>query len=371
MHELQLPSSNAQMRFAQLGPSHGYRIDGDSAELNAEIGVNSQEGASALALQLWACDEPYQGGALSGFKVAETRVQVPALQHTFVHDATSFARPPARARDYAMVLVLGTERAEGLQVVDFANYPQRQRFVVPHMLGSASYELASDDSVSLRVARVFNPRGEGNLSGSLELQLWALTDPYAAGEPNGTRLASAQLGLLEGQASFEAVERHAPLSRPDARESHVALLLCEWTAEGYLVRDFCNFAEPYIGSRRAEQPHAATPVVAATSPVAAPAATATTPAVAPAVAATSPAAVSSPAAAPASVKPVVPTAPKPGQRPSLNEVSEAEFIKATGLQKKVAAQLLAARPFKSFEELLALRGIGEKMVQRLRTLYSL
>ena len=55
-------------RNAWLGESHGYRIAGDWACLNAELALSDQSEtlAQQWALQLWACDQPYQGGALAG-----------------------------------------------------------------------------------------------------------------------------------------------------------------------------------------------------------------------------------------------------------------------------------------------------------------
>lgn len=369
MYALNTSHHQAPMTLARLGLSHGYRIDGDSAALSAEIDVaiDRAQPLPALELQLWACKEPYQGGALSGFMVAETHVQPPAAPHSFWHDATAFARPPAPAGDYAMVLVLASRQGDGFQVVDFANYPRRERFVVPHMQGSAGYQLGDDGQVNLRVARVCNPRSEQNLSGSLVLQLWASTEPYAGGEPRGTRLASAELGQLSGQASLDALEPRSALQLPLREERHVALLLCEWTAEGYLVRDYCSFAEPYAGPRavaaaapaqveadkparvEAQQPARAeveTPRVEVTRPVAA----------------AQPAPVEAPKSSVEATKP---------ERPSLNTVGEAELMKLTGMPKKLAAELIRARPFQRFEQLAKVRGIGDKTVQRMRSLFTL
>jgi DNA uptake protein ComE-like DNA-binding protein len=397
MHELSLSSSNAPATFARLGSSHGYRIDGDAAALNAEIdfAADGLAAAPALALQLWACDEPYQGGTLSGFKVAETRVELSGAQHRFSHDAVAFARPPAPARDYAMVLVLAAQQSDGVRVFDFANYPQRQRFVVPHMLGSVSYQIADGDSVELRVARVFSPRSEPNVSGSLALQLWARREPYRGAEPRGTQLASVALGQLSGQASFEQIDQRAALSRPASGESHVVLLLCEWTAEGYLVRDYCNFAEPYAGptqvpvkpaeTKPAEakpveakpveakpveaKPAEAKPVEAKpveAKPVEAKPVEAKPVEAKPAEAKPAPVQAKPVAVAVAPAKPVAAPA-----RPSLNQVDEAELIKLSGLPQKLAAALIKARPFRSFDQLLNVRGIGEKSIHKLRGLFVL
>ncbi|HEX6240032.1 MAG TPA: helix-hairpin-helix domain-containing protein [Polyangiales bacterium] len=338
MYALDSSVHQASNTLARLGLSHGYRIDGDSAALNAEIdlAIERADPLPPLALQLWACSEPYRGGALSGFMVAETRVQLPDTPHSFCHDATAFARPPAAAGDYAMVLVLASGEGDGFQVVDFANYPRRERFVVPHMQGSAAYQIDDQRQVNLRVARVWNPRSVQNLSGSLVLQLWAASAPYAGGEPRGTMLASAELGRLAGQASVDSLELRSSLSQPPPEERHVALLLCEWSAEGYVVRDYCAFADAYAGPMRAHAPAPRTIDGATSEP------------------------------------PLQPAQQAADQRrPCLNQVDEAELIQLTGMTKKLAAQLVRARPFKSFDQLLQVRGIGEKTVQKMRKRFTL
>ena len=42
----------------RLGPDHGYAFDGDQVQLNAELLGNA---AGNWALQLWACDAPFDG----------------------------------------------------------------------------------------------------------------------------------------------------------------------------------------------------------------------------------------------------------------------------------------------------------------------
>jgi DNA uptake protein ComE-like DNA-binding protein len=443
MQELNQSSSNAQMSFARLGTTHGYRIDGDSAALNAEIDVASDVMSSVpgLALQLWACEEPYQGGTLSGFKVAEASVSVPWAQQTFWHDSVAFAHPPATARDYAMVLVLAGERGDSRQVFDFANYPQRHRFVVPHLLGNAGYNITEHGSVALRAERVINPRELGNLTGSLVLQLWAVEAPYQDGELRGTLMASAELGQLAGQESLESCELYSALNLPTRSTQHVVLALSEWTAQGYLLRDYCNFAEAYAGPWRNEETFAATPPAAAPSeprkleqpapeskaqkpaeaakaapveaakaaPVeaakAAPVEAAKAAPVEAAKAAPVEAAKAAPVeavkaapmeaekaapveaekaapveaekAAPVEAEKAAPVASKSeapaanATRPSLNTVSESDLMRLAGVQKKLAGDLIKARPFKSFDDLARVRGIGDKLVPKLRTLFTL
>lgn len=355
MPELTIVSSNTQISHVRLGASHGYRIDGDRAALNAEIEiVPTGSGDSELSLQLWACAEPFNGGPLSGFKVSEAQVCVAGDQPRAMLDALGFARTPAEARDFAMVMVLASGGQGALRVLDYANFPLRQRFVMPHFAGPASYSVRGG-RVQLHLPAVFNPRADDNLSGTLEAQLWALSAPYRDGvELNGTMLSSVQLGRVTGQGQAGPSTWEAALKQPEARLRHVVLVLCEWTEQGQVVRDYQNFAEDYADPVLEE---VATPAAVLSSP---PRLTLIT----------SPARTTEPKVAPAA--PASPVAEaSPSTRPSLNRASEAELAQLTGLPRKILADLLRARPFKSFDDIRRVRGIGDKTVQKLRQTLTL
>ncbi len=338
---VQTQLNDAPASTARFGHSHGYRLEGDAALLNAQIDVSA--GArpfSSFALQLWACPEPYRGGPLSGFKVAEAPIALSEHDSAAQLDAVAFARPPAATGEYAMVLVLAAG-AQGVfdQVHDFANYPARQRFVVPHLSGHAGYKLHEDGSLSLHAQRVTNPRGADNLSGTLSLQLWASDEPYAGGELKGVLLASHELGQLRGQESIEPGElRFVPTSSVVSARQRV-LALCEWTALGYLARDYCNFEESAPAA-----PEAPVKAIAPEAPV-----KAITP--------------EAPVKAPA--------AQAESALPSLNAIDEQALASLAGISAKLAAQVIKARPFKSFDQLRSVRGIGDKTVSRLRKLMTL
>jgi DNA uptake protein ComE-like DNA-binding protein len=430
MHSAPSHSDQNETSLARFGFSHGYRLEGDSALLNAHIDLSpsAARAASSFALQLWACEEPHRGGPLSGFKIAEAPITLSGLDAASRLDAVAFAHPPAAAltrlsdaresmsRDFSMVLVLAAGAPGAFdQVHDFANYPARERFVVPHLGGAAGYKLHDDGSVSLHVEQVINPRSSDNLSGSLSLQLWSVDKPYAGGELNGTLLATRELGQVRGQELIAVSDelRSVP-TRAVNGASHLVLALCEWTALGYLARDYCNFSEPQRAAVASERPEAAAAEarasasareqekVAAAAPserseapvkvVAAPVVVAEAPAkVAAAAPSERPAAPFKVAAAPsvpaqapakaasvaASVRPeaATPAAPPPsasakGALPSLNTISEDELVKLAGISKKLAGQILKGRPYKSLDELRSVRGIGDKTVFSLRKLLT-
>lgn len=243
----------------------------------------------------------------------------------------------------------------------------------------------------MRAERVRNPRVANNLSGSLALQLWLLAEPYRGGSFTGTLLASAALGRVHGQSAIEPGEQEVALTEAGAAAgSRAVLMLREWTAEGYLTRDYWNFAEPY--GLAVTVPEPVTEAVVVPEPVAA--------AVTEAVAVPEPAAVAEPVqvtdsvagagsvavadsvadSAPASTAmleaAVTPTAvveaPQAATQPlSLNRASADELVRATGISKKLAGDVIKARPYKSFGELTRVRGIGEKTVRKFREALTL
>jgi DNA uptake protein ComE-like DNA-binding protein len=391
---------------ARLGPNHGYRIEGDIASLHAEIALELETNTQAQwALQLWACDTPFDGGALSGVKIAEAALPLPgqALEPQRL-DAQAYASLPGGQRDYSMVLVLASGAPGAFdQIHDFANYPERQRFITPHLDGSVSYQI-DGDQVVLRAERVRNPRSADNLSGSLALELWALREEYHGGTFSGQPLAGVAIGRIAGDSGVGTIEQRVAFSAPSAGTWRVVLMLREWSNDGYVTRDFCTFAEPYVVSapRPAAEPAAKPAVVqpVAVKPVVQPAAAAAAALPLPAATNTSGHAaarpvlvqplapapqneadtltsgLTAPQAAPSAPingtpapKPVAapaPAAPTSDGRISIMHASVEEIARIRGLTKKIAQEIVKARPFSSLDELVKVRGIGPKLLAKLR-----
>jgi hypothetical protein len=342
---------------ARLGDSHGYRIHGDLACLNAELAIHESRRAQAeqWALQLWACDAPYGGGgALRGTKIAEVPLAVsdePTMEPQR-HYAEAFARLPAGDRDYSMVLVLASG-AEGAfdRVHDFANYPAREHFSVPKLYGEVA-AIGGDGQVTLRIESVENPRSSENLSGTLALEVWGLEEPYNGGPFSGASLAGVEIGRLPGGARSDAVEHTLTLAATSTPYPHCVLMLREWTATGYVTRDFRALSL----EQGLESPPPALDVAHALEVLES-------------------APVGAVAAEPEkTAQPVVETQPAPSNNQGLVSASHAsleELSVVPGLNRKLAAEIIKARPYRNFEDLMRVRGIGEKVLRRLRSVLTI
>ncbi|MEY2931512.1 MAG: hypothetical protein RL033_2261 [Pseudomonadota bacterium] len=249
----------------QIGSRHGYRIDGDQASINADISVPPYHPGGAWALELWASERPYQGGELSGVLVSEVQFDLPTplAPHTHRIEVNVPARLPQQGRAYFMSLAL-VERDER-HVRDVASYPSLESFPAPQLEGDVGYEIRGHE-VLLNAAVVSNPRAEGNLSGTLALELWGwpVGVPEALELGQGVCLGAAQLQPVAGGESLSALVCRGAFSEPPPGNYQLSLLLREWNhAVGYLTRDRRDFAQSYYVAAPAALAFEAAPFEAA------------------------------------------------------------------------------------------------------------
>jgi Helix-hairpin-helix motif len=353
----------------QIGPRHGYRIEGDHAFINAELQVPPYCPGGAWTLELWATEQPYRDGPLTGVKVAQLALELPTPIGPYVHrvDTRTAARLPLQGRANAMVLAL-IEHQDGedgqARVHAFANYPEPQTFSGPHFEGTVGYDVQGQEVV-LEADGIFNPRPGDNLSGTLSLELWAF--PVSGPPSEALRLATSEIGSVAGRSQLPAIERRVAFREPPVGRFELALLLCEWTfAHGYVARDRRDFSCIYARSAP-ELPgssQARTPVA-----VAAPARPVERLRLVPTVV---------PTLVPTVVPAVLPDVPpevaaKPGPQGlvSIQTGSVEDLAGVKGLSRKLAQEIVKARPFASLADLIRVRGLGPKTIDRLKGLLTL
>lgn len=351
---------------ARLGDSHGYRFDGDTVSLNAKLTVvDPQAHQQTWALQLWACANiPANANELVGHMVAEAALPPigELADEVESFDVRAFAQTPAGSNSHVMVLALvaGT-RGQFSEVHDFAVYGRREQFVQPRLQGNVAYRL-DGNRVQVNVQRIENPRGLNNLSGSLSLELWALNAPYQGGAFQGQPVAGVILGTLSGQTEWTNQAYDLVYNQPAAGQWFFTLMLREWTATGFVTRDYTNFTQPVtIGAQ--EKVSVETKPVAKVVPEVKPAVTPSAPA--------PQAVVESKATA---VKPDSVAEKKSKQKAaiaaaavSINSASKEELLAVKGLPEKVADGILSKRPFKALDEVQKVKGMGAKLLAKLRS----
>ena len=317
----------ASLPAASIGNRFGYRFDGDRVELNADIQCYSPAHAGLdWALQLWA-DE--------AIKIAELPLGqlFPDNQGRLEASGVATAMLPAGSLPHALSLKL----VSGFNGVHDCLHDQRdfevpQGFEQPRLRDPVECRLDGEEFF-LDIAGIENPREVDNLSGTLALEIWSLESPYTGGAWQGTQLASLVAGCLQGQSGW-AESHFTAKAAPIPEGGHPTLMLREWTEAGYVTRDYR--ALPSLMRPAAEWTPSPDPAVPAEPP---------TPHNEPAVESS------------------------PDALLAVNQASAEEIEALKGINRNVAKAIVESRPFDSVDDLIRVKGIGPKLLERLRRIF--
>jgi hypothetical protein len=240
-----MPPHSVENAFIQFSGNSGYSRHGDTVSLYADR-IDNQYNcgftSGSLALQLWACQAPYNGGSLTGWKLAESKLGILEANHFIAPVKADVPSHFPEHGDYAIVLVIAEWDGEDFNLIhDYHNYPCRDVFLHPRLEGLVGYRCANGGHLVVDVERIHNPRDSNNLCGTLALELWALSEPYVVGDFTGRALAGVSLGILAGGDSWQNCRYDLEISAPPPGSYTVVLMLREWTGNGYVTRDHSNF----------------------------------------------------------------------------------------------------------------------------------
>jgi len=241
-------SSTVEHPHIHISGNSGYSRHCDTVSLFADRIDNANStnvSSDNLALQLWACQSPYYGGNLEGWKLAEIQLGPLQANHYLTSIKSDVRASFPEYGDYAIALVIAEWDGEGFnRVHDYHNFSNRDAFLHPRLEGSVGYHFIDERRLVFNVERIYNPRDLENTSGTLVLELWALPEPYNGGAFNGHALACKTLGSLNGGESWQDCTYELKMSQPQAGSYSLALMLREWVGDGYVTRDHTNFAYP-------------------------------------------------------------------------------------------------------------------------------
>jgi hypothetical protein len=113
------------------------------------------------------------------------------------------------------------------------------------LVGNCGYRI-QDNRVVINIEEIASRRDQGDISGTLSIELWALTQPYEGGGFSGTALAGTQIGELYGQHFLANCRYDLLLQEPPAGTWYLTLMLREWTDAGFVTRDYVDFTLPYV-----------------------------------------------------------------------------------------------------------------------------
>lgn len=365
----------------QIGGTHRYVVNGDEVTLEAELHVVDPVAASYLnwTLQLWA-DEVLVADAFFGalypdsFGIARV-------------GATTAANLPAGTGEHRMTLALAGDDGAGLQRFDAVSYPRHEHFPLPRIEGAVAYRF-EEGHTEISAEGIRNPRPADNMSGSLVLELWALPAAYQGGAFSGILIGSEFIGVLAGQSQWNNICARLPACELPEGRWHLVLMLREWVGHTYLTRDYRNFALtvdgplPAPGSAPEALPAAPAPTIPASS--AASAKVAEAKADQKAAAKTAPKAAEKKNTTAAASRPATSDSVSPAKRSakqstpahklarvSVNTASVGDLSAVRGINSTTAEGIVAGRPWKSLDDLIAVKGIGSKSLDKLKPLLKL
>jgi len=239
---------HAQITVARFGSTYGYRFNGDNVELHATFQLLGETAHQLQwALQLRAVPVAAPASPLTTFLIAEASLpplaEIAGMNEPFF--LTTSATPPAGSGEFNLHLVLVAKSPIGPdQTHDVAFFDHPERFAQPRFTGEVSHQLVGE-IIQLNIASLENPRDPANVSGTLSLELWALADTYTGGTFQGSPLSSVIIGHLAGQQNWHNLAYNLTINPAAPGRWHLALMLREWTGNGFTTRDYFNFALPF------------------------------------------------------------------------------------------------------------------------------
>lgn len=325
-----------ELSLASIGATHGYCFDGDEVAINVDLSFAAEAlfAERQWALQLWASREPFSGMP-QGSKLLD--IEVFPLLGTSTLSTRLQVLPPAGGMAHHLALALvATDSAGVAEIVDLVAYALPEVFVQPRFSGVLACSVV-DGMANLSVECIENPRADDNISGTLALEVWAMNAPYSGGDWQGLPVASIVLGVLGGGNQWLASDYVVSAAQP-APDAALTVMLREWTAAGYVTRDYRNLS-------------VSQPKVAKEKPVAKAKPKAGKPA----------------KAKDAEKAPAKPEKTKASEKklPSINLVSEKDLLGVKGLSEKLARAIVAGRPYASIDGLAQIKGVGPKLLLKL------
>ncbi len=221
------------------------------------------------------------------------------------------------------------------------------------MAGNCGYAIHGD-KVTLTIDEIANNRNSGCISGTLAVELWATSLPYPVADMASQVLASCSIGELYDQHYLAHCQYELDFLQPTEGTWSVSLLLREWTETGYITRDYVNFTAPYVVANP--------PVIARQE-------------------ASNIINISFPENKKSPIKPDAKanhaaiaektTGNSSPNRLPINAASVNDIAAIKGVSKKLAENISAERPFTSFDALLKVKGMGPKLLEKIRNFIEL
>lgn len=193
--------------------------------------TSSENATGTLMVRLWALDQPYAGGTLSGKVIASYKYDGlnPKAYYSPV-SRTVAASMPAVRKPYFLCLTVMEYKAGGYVISDYRNFDGTtvlgplKTFTLS---GPWSWRtLPEAGTLDIQVAKIAHTRSGS--TGTLKLAVWATKAPYKGGSISGFELGSVIKQPLKPGYTYSDVRNTAKYKKPPAGTYYVHILLSEF-----------------------------------------------------------------------------------------------------------------------------------------------
>lgn len=207
--------------------------------------------------------------------------------------------------------------------------------------------MMNENQIQINIEEICNNRDISNLSGSLSVELWALSEIYNGNSfSNAYCMANVMIGEILGQHFFKDCQYNLPYSNPPLGNWQLCLMLREFNGQIYETVDYCNFNNPYfvdcksnIFSDKTISTESKSVNELETDKLN-----------------------KNITNREDDNKEIIVKVSKIINKINLNTASEEEIVKIKGVSGKLANLIFNNRPFKTSDELMKLKGIGKKLL---------
>ncbi|WP_372738737.1 helix-hairpin-helix domain-containing protein [Neptunomonas sp.] len=267
-----------------------------------------------------------------------------------------------------------------------------------NLSGGCGYEILHDQVV-INISHINNFRDTNSISGTLALELWALEQPYNGNGFRGHALSATSIGELSDLHFIQNQRYNLPFKAPSSGTWYFTLMLREWDGYQYVTRDYVNFNLPYIVNEKPQVSRSETDNVITvnfsgnktasdinsldinqqnkkdtpTQPISEPQQAvkkAASDKVVTHKAATNKVVTQKAAGKKAPIKKSDSNTVSDA-KVSINNATASQLEVIKGMSKQLAQNIVADRPFKTLDETLQVKGMGPKLLQKMRSFLSL
>lgn len=188
--------------------------------------------------------------------------------------------------------------------------------------------IINQNEIQINIDQINNNRNADNISGSLSVELWALPEIYN-GENilNSHCICSTTIGEIYGEHFLQNCQYNLNFDNPPAGSWNLCLMLKEYNGEYYETVDYCNFNVPYIVDEKAN-----IDLITETK---------------------------------IDDKEEVNVDITCETKINLNSANKEQFSQIKGITGKLRTLIMANRPYKSVDDLIKLKGIGKKTLEKI------